>query len=244
MDGPGIRTTVFFKGCPLACQWCHNPESVSFQRELLRDLNTCALCLRCVEDCPEKAIDYNGTFRFSEEKCNDCAICLKSCTTGTLRKTGKYLSPEDLFEILMRDREYYQSSGGGITFSGGEPLMHLDYLSVISQKLKKEGVHIAVQTSGYFNFDQFSKKVLDYIDVIYFDIKLMDKSKHLEYTGKSNELILRNLLRLTADKNVKLIVRTPLIPGKTDSPANLSQIMELIEKLPVDGYETLPFNPV
>jgi len=243
VDGPGIRTTVFLKACPLHCEWCHNPESISPFSQLIRQTADCRFCMECRDVCAEKAISFDGTFYFSQQQCNFCGKCESVCRSDLIRIIGKYLEPDLLAAILCRDKVYYDSSGGGVTFSGGEPLIHIDYLSEVCSILKKQKIHIAVQTAGHFNFEAFEKKLGSFVDLIYFDLKIMDPELHMKYTRRNNKLILKNLVKITESTQWKVIVRTPLIPGKTDSDQNLKAIRDFIDQLNIDGYETLENNP-
>jgi pyruvate formate lyase activating enzyme len=243
VDGPGIRTTVFMKGCPLDCMWCQNPETISYYTEQHRDSKDCLLCFGCMESCDQNAITYDGDFRFDPEKCINCHDCEQNCPAQILKLNGYHLKTEKLLELLLRDRVYYQVSGGGVSFSGGEPMIHIDYLSPVVRGLKKEGIHVAIQTSGYFNFDHFQQKLQHNIDLIYYDLKLMDGESHKRYTGKNNDLILSNLKKISDANSNRIIVRTPLIPGITDTNENLEQIKSFLKSLDINEHELLPFNP-
>lgn len=242
-DGPGIRTTVFFKGCPLRCVWCHNPESFSPLPEIVFRQDRCIQCNACREVCPMQANKGTLERRFITDKCRGCGICTENCYQNALKMTGRYYAVEELTEKLMRDKNFYIASGGGVTFSGGEPLSNLRYIEDVCIRLKEKNIHIAVQTCGYFNYELFEKTVQPHIDIIYFDLKILNGNRHKNYTGISNELILQNLNRLQADKRQSIIVRTPLIPLITDAPENLRDIRNYLVKLNTDGYELLDYNP-
>ncbi len=242
VDGPGIRTTVFLKACPLKCVWCHNPESYSFHPELSWSVHKCSLCNQCVENCPSDAISNVINHDIDTEKCTVCGLCVNNCNYNAIRKVGEYYHPDQLLEILLRDKEYFETSGGGVTFSGGEPLMHMAYLEQVCSRLKEHHIHVAIQTCGYFNYPQFEKTIRPYVDLIYFDLKIMDPQKHYKFTGKYNDIILENLQHLQSKKKQKLIVRTPLIPSITDTQTNLAAIRSHLKNLRIDGYELLPYN--
>ena len=217
VDGKGIRTVVFFKGCPLSCSWCHNPESQSMEQET----------------------------SFYSEKCIGCGNCTegKDCFTLARKRLGVYHTPEELIGIIMTDEIYYHTSGGGVTLSGGEPLIFPEYLAEILPRLHAGGIDIAVQTSGYFDFDECGKKVLPYIKTVYFDLKLMDSSLHLRYTGKSNSVILKNFERLIKIGHIDVIPRMVLIPGITASYENLGLLAEFLLKYKSGKCEFLAYHP-
>ena len=243
VDGPGIRTVVFFKGCPLQCIWCHNPESQLVNCEILWYKDLCTACDTCFTVCKHNAVHPgNGRYKIDKPKCTACGDCANACDHNALKMAGRAYAVGSLVNIILKDKTYYNTSGGGVTFSGGEPLMFMDFLSIVCKKLRDENIDIAVQTSGYFNFDQFEKYISQYISTIYFDLKLIDHPLHKKFTGQSNNLILENLKKLFSPKKHKIFVRTPMVPGITDTPQNLGNISEIISKLDHDGFEKLIFN--
>lgn len=244
VDGDGIRSVVFMKGCPLDCSWCHNPESKSAKAELTHNANTCIRCKYCVSVCDSNAIAFNTSFKLDIVKCSNCGGCASHCISNSLNQIGKYYSTEKLVDQLLKDREYYEISGGGVTFSGGEPLIHINYLSEVFSLLKDNHINIALQTCGHFNYSEFKEKIQPFVNTIYFDLKIMDNKEHKKHTGRDNNLILNNLNKLAKSKKHKLIVRTPLIPGGTDTEKNLNEIKAYLEKLGIRHHETLAFNPV
>lgn len=240
-NGPGIRTTVFFKGCPLRCVWCHNPESMESYQELAFYPEHCLKCRECHKVCPRQAIFLEGNIRINRARCNLCGYCVKICPTGVFKIIGQYYPVDKLVEFLLLDKVFYQVSGGGITFSGGEPLLFIDYLSEILKALKQEKIHTAIQTAGYFSFKEFADKILPYLDLVMFDLKIFDSDKHKYYTGYDNKVILDNFTRLLTAK-VSVIPRVPLIPDITAVQENLISIAEYLGKYSCRNYSLLPFN--
>lgn len=242
-DGPGIRTTVFFKGCPLSCTWCHNPEAISTASEIACYPQRCIGCGECRCVCPTGAITLDPLVRISRTTCTACGKCAETCPALALEQRGTTLPADQLVELLLRDRLLYETSGGGVTFSGGEATLYPDYLEQVLRELKREGIHTALQTCGLFDFEQFSARLLPGIDQLYFDIKLFDPDLHLRFTGRDNRPILDNLMRLTDMAPEKLIPRVPLIPGITATRQNLTAVASLLKKLGLTRIELLPHNP-
>ena len=220
-DGPGLRTTVFLKGCPLRCLWCHNPEGLSREPQLSFRAQQCQNCGLCRRGC-------------SHPDCQPYGRCLHICPQGLLSISGKEMTPLQLAQRLKRSR-FLTEPGGGVTFSGGEPLLQHEFLRAVLEELP--GVHTAIETSGYAEEGVF-QDIITHMDLVYMDIKLADDSLHRKYTGVSNEKILRNL-KLLQQSGIPCIVRTPLIPGITDTEENLTAIRDLIGNLP---HELLPYN--
>ena len=242
-DGPGIRSVVFFKGCPLRCVFCQNPETQDHRREIAFYDRECIHCGKCEDVCDHGAVDLREPGRINRDRCNRCGMCAENCPGGGLRLIGKYYPVESLAEILHRDLPFYNHSGGGVTLSGGECTIYPDYLEPLLESLKTKGIHIVLQTSGFFDYDEFSKKILPYIDLVYFDIKFADPRVHEKYTGKQNRRILDNFRRLLLEgKSVN--PRIPLIPNVTATKENLFSIAEVLCDAGVDNVLALPYNPM
>jgi pyruvate formate lyase activating enzyme len=242
-DGPGLRDVVFFKGCRLSCTWCHNPEAVEAEATILFFKEHCIGCQECLGICPNGAIAPWGGYRIDRSRCRKCGKCAETCPARAIEMAGLAYAPKTPVETLLRDALYFENSGGGVTFSGGEPTLHMAYLEEVSVLLKKEGISIALQTSGDFDWGEFEKHLLPHVDWIYFDIKLMDPVQHRRYAGVGNRRILSNFAMLSKAKSTALIPRTPMIPGITDSEENLQQIAAFLAGFGIGNWVQLPFNP-
>lgn len=242
-DGPGIRTTVFMKGCPLSCIWCHNPESVSIKREMAFYPALCISCGTCKAVCPGASDSIHPSFRINRHGCTACGKCADRCPSTAIRTVGKNYTADELMEIILRDRHFFAASGGGVTFSGGEPTLWMNYLSTTLQALKKEKIHTAIQTCGLFDYDDFSRLILPFTDLIMFDIKFINAEKHKKYTGRENNIIMENLRLLTKDAACKIAPRVPLIPKITAMKSNLLDIASFLAELGYCSCELLSYNP-
>ena len=243
-DGPGIRTLIFFKGCPLSCVWCQNPEAKSPFLELLFDKQMCSQCGSCIESCNQDAIDFGYKFRIDRSKCTLCGNCVKVCPNTALRLIGKEYTIFDLMEMILKDKVFYDNSGGGVTLSGGEPLSHINYTNQLVKELKKEDIHVCIETSGYYNREKFYEFILPYIDLIYFDLKIYNPKLHARYCKVSNERILDNFEDIIKNKSIEILPRIPLIPGITDTYENLSDLANYLKSLNVKKIGLLPYNPL
>ena len=211
VDGPGIRTTVFFKGCNLRCAWCHNPESQSHKPQMLFYKNKCTGCGKCTEKCPNAL-----------EKCELCGKCTIYCLHDAREICGKEYTVDAVLREIVKDKNFYETSGGGVTFSGGECMLQIDFLTEILKACKGNGIHTAVDTAGHVPYEQF-ERIIPYTDLFLYDVKCFDSEKHKQYTGVGNELILENLKRLlVADKPVW--VRIPIIPTVNDTVEEIQRI--------------------
>ncbi len=243
-DGPGIRTTVFFKGCQLRCTWCQNPESIDPAPEIGFYPNNCIQCGECIPVYPASAIFMDNPWRIDWERCDKCGDCVKICPGRGLRQIGHFYPVEELVSILLRDKAFYEVSGGGVTLSGGEPTLYMDYVSLLLKALKKEGIHTAMETNGFFNRSEFEEKLLPWLDLIMLDVKLADSKEHLRYTGRGNETILENLAKLIRERRDDVIPRTALIPRITATTENLRAISQLYQSLGIERCALLPYNPI
>jgi pyruvate formate lyase activating enzyme len=239
-DGPGIRTTVFMKGCPLSCVWCHNPESMRVEAEAAFYADRCIDCGSCVMVCPETVMP---DIQIDRSLCTACGRCADNCPATAIRMIGREYPLDELLEIVLRDRHFFDASGGGVTFSGGEPTMGMAYLGEALRRLKAENLHTTVQTCGMFDYDGFSRKVLPYLDLIMFDIKFIDAASHKQFTGQGNSSILENFRRLTIEAGGRVLPRVPLVPGITATPGNLLEIASFLAELGYADCDLLPYNP-
>lgn len=243
-DGPGIRTTVFFKGCPLRCIWCHNPEAVSSQPELATYPDKCIVCGACLASCPVKAHEAHpvGKKTFYRDRCTACGRCVDTCYTGALALYGKKVSVGTVMAEIRPDASFYRNSGGGVTFSGGEPLVQHTFVLALLKQCRQEGFHTALDTCGYAPWHAL-EACLPYLDLILYDLKHIDSGRHKRYTGVPNKLILENLINLNLHA-VPVEIRIPVIPCINDSRENIETISRFIKPLKhVTGVRLLPYHP-
>ena len=246
-DGPGIRTVVFFKGCPLNCVWCHNPESKKAVIELSWDKKECIACLSCAKVCPEHAIDLKYQNFVDRKKCTLCFKCVDVCPSGAMSTVGKPMTIDDIMQHVLKDKPFYDTSGGGVTLSGGEPLLNIPFVSELLKQCNNNAIHTLIETSGYFNWNEFESCIAPYCNTVYYDIKLIDEEKHKTYCGVSNTKILSNfkkLIQLSQSMGIQIVPRIPLVPGITATEQNLTGIAKFLHDCGVDNVELLWYNPL
>jgi len=239
-DGPGLRTTVFFKGCPLRCLWCHNPESQKLKPQIVWYENRCMGCLDCYNACNFNAIDIKDGISIVEDRCTLCGDCIKACSTGALEIIGKEYEVGELVKEILKDELFFEN-GGGVTISGGEPFVQYEFLLALLKRLKEEKLHIALDTTGYVECEKLLNTI-EYVALYLYDLKLMDSKKHKRYTGVENEMILNNLEALDKN-NAKIAIRIPIIPTINDDEKNITETLEFLSKLDnIESVDLLPFH--
>lgn len=245
-DGPGIRSVVFFKGCPLSCIWCHNPESKRVNAEISYDRESCIGCGSCVKKCSLKAVNPANPAFVDREKCNLCYECVSVCPAKAITRVGAEMTQEELLKKLLSDKPFYDVSGGGVTLSGGEATLCTEWVGGLAKMLKENGVKVLIETCGFFDYDKAEKYLLPYVSDIYCDIKLFDREKHKKYCGVYNDKILENFRRMYAEREkygYNIMPRVPLIPDITDTDENLDAIAEFMSSCGVKKTDLLPYNP-
>ncbi|WP_025270357.1 glycyl-radical enzyme activating protein [Hippea sp. KM1] len=240
-DGPGVRTTVFFKGCPLRCLWCHNPESQKPYQQIIYYEQKCIRCLTCKAVCEKKAISFiNNRIEINTRLCDMCGKCWQNCPTNALEVVGQYYEIDELIKELTKDSVFFED-GGGITISGGEPFVQYDFLMELLKALKEKGLHIALDTTGYTAEEKLLSTV-EFVDLYLYDLKIMDPSKHKRYTGVDNKTILSNLEALDK-KDAKIAIRIPIIPTINDDEENINATIDFLKQLNnVVSVDLLPYH--
>lgn len=241
-DGPGIRTTVFFKGCNMRCAWCHNPETLSMSQDLMFYPSKCIGCGKCFDTCPVHAHKFeNGVHIIDREICAKCGKCADICYAEALMMSGKEMTVEQIMSEIRQDKAYYDGSNGGVTLSGGEVLCHTEFATEIARACRKEGFSVAIETNLSMPYDHISS-LLNEVDIIMADLKLFDDGMHKKYTGLSNKNTIENIIKIS---DIPMIIRTPLIDGVTATKENLRSIAKLLEgKENLIYYQLLNFNPL
>ena len=245
-DGPGIRSVVFFKGCPLSCIWCHNPESKRAGVEISYDAASCIGCGTCVISCPLGAVGPDKVGFVDRDTCDLCYACVRRCPAKAVTRVGEEMTQDELYDKLMSDKPFYDISGGGVTLSGGEATLCTEWVGALAKRLHDSGVRVLVETCGYFDYERVSQYLLPYVSDIYCDIKLFDREAHRKYCGVYNDRILENFRRMFGDREkygYSLMPRVPLIPGITDTDENLAAIAGYMKDVGVTQTDLLPYNP-
>lgn len=240
-DGPGIRTTLFFKGCPLRCGWCSNPESQVGKRQVMWDEKKCTFCRLCVKNCKADAISCTGgVIKTNPNKCEGYTTCVDVCAAGARVIAGKRYHVNAVLSTCLQDQSFYEESGGGVTLSGGEPFMQAEFALELLKLLTQNGIHTAVETCGFVSSQVF-QPILPYISLLLYDIKHHELKKHVQGTGVSNEMILRNL-RLALHEGKDVLVRIPVIPGYNNSLDDADAFCKLLSPMGVTRVQLLPFH--
>jgi pyruvate formate lyase activating enzyme len=245
-DGPGIRTTLFLKGCPLRCAWCHNPEGIGPNRHLSFSPEKCVACGDCCGVCPNRVHRLEAAtaaHTLARERCQLCGVCADTCVAGALEMVGRDISVAEALAEVLADRDFYGPSGGGMTLSGGEPLQQFDFSAALLRAAKEQGIHCCVETSGFAPWRHF-ESLLGLVHLFLYDYKETDPQRHKQYTGVSNELVLENLHKLYA-RGERIALRCPIIPGCNDQEDHFEGIAALARKMPaIEGIDLLPYHPL
>lgn len=240
-DGPGIRTTVFFKGCPLRCKWCSNPESQLDSVQILWDQSKCSKCKTCISVCNQNAINLiDNRITINAQKCIGCLQCVSNCPNESLKNEGEYKKVEEILNKCLQDKDFYEESNGGVTISGGEGMSQPTFLKELVAALKKENIHVTIETTGYIGHEVF-KELSILFDLLLFDVKHYDSDKHFEGTGVYNDLIVQNL-KWAIENGINILPRIPVIPDFNSSLEDASKIADLLNDVGAKSVQLLPFH--
>ena len=243
-DGDGIRTSVFFKGCPLKCVWCHNPETQSFKKQILTNQEKCTGCGACAEACPEHAVSMvNGKAVTDHDKCTGCGSCVTHCLLNLREAAGREYTIKELMKELKKDEMFYEQSGGGVTLSGGEVMvMDMDYIEALTKKLHDQGFNVTIDTCGYAPYENY-KRILPYVDTFLYDIKAIDNEVHKKYIGVDNKLILDNLEKLSAD-GARIYIRIPTVKGVNADDESMQAVIDWLTAHNINAAQVnlLPYH--
>lgn len=240
-DGPGIRTVVFFKGCPLSCKWCSNPESQVMKSQILWNNSKCVRCLTCLNSCKEKAISFiDNNIVINFETCVGCLNCVTNCPSNALESKGSMMSIKDVMDVVLQDIDFYEESGGGITLSGGEFFMQPLFTIELLKACREKGINTCSETTAYVDTDTFLD-IIPLFDQMYIDLKHYDESKHLEGCGVSNKQIINNI-KEAVKQNINLTLRIPVIPSFNDSLEDAKEFSKLIKEIGLNKVQLLPFH--
>lgn len=246
-DGPGIRSVVFFKGCPLACVWCHNPETKRIGAELSFDAKRCLGALACIGVCDRNALDRARDGFVDREACDVCGRCVDACPSGAFEIVGRPFDVDQIVDTISRYQPFYAASGGGVTLSGGEPMIFPDEAGELLRRLKERGIHTLLETCGLFSMQRYTALAEPYLDQVYMDIKILDEADHLKWCGTSNRTILDNFRTLIARARaggVPVLARVPLVPDITATDANLAAIAGFLRDAGAEEVSLLQYNPL
>ena len=241
-DGPGIRTVVYFKGCSLKCEWCHNPETQAFKKQILYAASKCIHCGKCIEICPEHHVIEGNDMHFLREGCSACGRCADACPSLALSMCGEGKTADELVDELKKDQHYYTLSGGGVTFSGGECLMYPEFVAEVAKKCRENAIHTAIESAFHVPWENV-EAVLPVIDLFFADLKIPDPEKHRRFTGKDNVQIIENIRKLS-ERAENIILRIPVIPGVNDSAEDIDGFADIIKTFGkgITGVELLKYN--